>query len=115
MPVQLVLQLQQQRQLQGRENKVIQRSRKLPVCVGRGGGATHVVLGALIDGLNIALHLQDLGHSRTSVKTTGDYRNGLRVRSRRRLVLTFLVSSSAGSGVGVFTEGGTMGDFTASC
>lgn len=31
------------------------------------------------------------------------------------LVLTFLVSSSAGSGVGVFTEGGTMGDFTASC
>lgn len=71
MPVQLVLQLQQQRQLQGRENKVIQRSHRLPVCVGRGGGgATHMVLGALIDGLNIALHLQDLGHSRTSVRTT---------------------------------------------
>lgn len=41
------------------------------MCVGRGGGgATHMVLGALIDGLNIALHLQDLGHSRTSVRTT---------------------------------------------
>lgn len=30
-----------------------------------GRRATHMVLGALIDGLNIALHLQDLGHSRT--------------------------------------------------
>lgn len=74
--------------------------------------ATHMVFGALVNRLNVTLHLQDLWQGRTSWIS---WCRQKRASLAPILLLTFLVSSSAGSGVGVFTEGGTMGDFTASC
>lgn len=90
----------------------------------------YMVLGALVHRLDVALHLKDLGDTQystlyilpASVCRTINSKQQETVTQQRRhnselsvSALTLRVSSSAGSGVGVFTEGGTMGDLTASC
>lgn len=74
MPVEFVLQFQQERQLQDRSREAFRFHTSLPAVLLGGSSATHVVFGALVDGLDVALHLKDLWQSTTSITTPADDR-----------------------------------------